>query len=412
VEAWDNLQTGIIKASQAISTFSKQGNNVGAAQARLLRGFLLWQVADLYGATPWRDIDSGGDILSAPEVITRAAAIDTVISDLNKAADVLPTRAASGYPSKDATFNKEAAWGLLAKVYLNRFIYTGAATPPASDMDAVISNVDKVINSGSFSLAPGAEYFSKNFGVGNQASTESVFAIVNTQGDGGEFGSRVHMTLHYNSGPSGWNGFTTIADFYNKWDQNDKRFSAEGTPAMKEKTGVKFGFLVGQQFDKDNKPLTDRAGNPLIFTLNVAPQGNGEVEGVRVLKYEPDFAGSTQFSSVDYPFLRYADLLLCKAEALWRKGGGDAPAITIINQVRANRGVPDITVIAANGQQILDERGFELYWEGHRRTDQIRFNDFNRAWTNKGVTPATKKLFPYPQGAVDTNPNLTQNPGY
>jgi len=61
---------------------------------------------------------------------------------------------------------------------------------------------------------------------------------------------------------------------------------------------------------------------------------------------------------------------------------------------------------------ILDERGYELYWEGFRRQDLIRFDKFTEAWQEKPVTDASKALFPLPTSAVDVNENLTQNPGY
>ncbi|HET6556614.1 MAG TPA: RagB/SusD family nutrient uptake outer membrane protein, partial [Prolixibacteraceae bacterium] len=61
---------------------------------------------------------------------------------------------------------------------------------------------------------------------------------------------------------------------------------------------------------------------------------------------------------------------------------------------------------------ILDERGFELYYEGLRRQDLIRFDKFTEAWQEKPVTDDNKKLFPLPTAAVDVNENLTQNPGY
>ena len=100
-----------------------------------------------------------------------------------------------------------------------------------------------------------------------------------------------------------------------------------------------------------------------------------------------------------------------KAEAQWRNGQS-GEAVNTINQLRLARGANTISAISADGQEILDERGFELYWEGHRRTDLIRFGKFTEAYAEKPATDETKKLFPIPQSAIDTNPNLVQNPGY
>ncbi|MFQ5631626.1 MAG: RagB/SusD family nutrient uptake outer membrane protein, partial [bacterium] len=62
---------------------------------------------------------------------------------------------------------------------------------------------------------------------------------------------------------------------------------------------------------------------------------------------------------------------------------------------------------------ILDERGFELLWEGFRRSDLIRHGKFLDAWTLKAASDGPhRNLFPIPQVQLDANPNLQQNPGY
>ncbi len=116
----------------------------------------------------------------------------------------------------------------------------------------------------------------------------------------------------------------------------------------------------------------------------------------------------------DYVLLRYADVVLMKAEAILR-GGTDTQgqtAATIVNDLRASRkattlGTVDLTAVLA-------ERGRELYWEGWRRQDQIRFGTFlNPVDQRPTKSPATAVLFPFPQQAIDSNPNLApQNPGY
>ena len=98
-----------------------------------------------------------------------------------------------------------------------------------------------------------------------------------------------------------------------------------------------------------------------------------------------------------------------KAEALLRRG--DEPAArAIVNDIRAKRGVADLATLTEDN--LLDERGFELYWEGHRRTDMIRFGKFLDAWTEKPASGDERLLFPIPAGQLAVNPNLKQNPGY
>jgi hypothetical protein len=61
---------------------------------------------------------------------------------------------------------------------------------------------------------------------------------------------------------------------------------------------------------------------------------------------------------------------------------------------------------------VLKERGYELYWEGLRRQDLVRFGKFGEVWQEKPVTAPTKVVFPIPTSALGANDNLVQNPGY
>ena len=114
------------------------------------------------------------------------------------------------------------------------------------------------------------------------------------------------------------------------------------------------------------------------------------------------------------------------AEAVLRGGsGGDkTTAVGYINQLRERaygNTNGNITAADLTLNFILDERGRELYWEGHRRTDLIRFGQFTSAtylWPWKGGVEtgtgvdAHYNLFPIPNTDRTANPNLGQNPGY
>ena len=115
--------------------------------------------------------------------------------------------------------------------------------------------------------------------------------------------------------------------------------------------------------------------------------------------------------TTDLPLFRYADVLLMKAEAYWRMGD-DVNALLALNTLRANRNPTAAPVTAIGPTTLLDERGFELYQEMIRRTDQIRFGTFTGAWTNKAASDPARNIFPIPQTAVDSNKNLQQNDGY
>jgi len=138
-----------------------------------------------------------------------------------------------------------------------------------------------------------------------------------------------------------------------------------------------------------------------------------------------NFEGSTvptQFSNTDFPLYRLADAYLMYAESVLRGGGGsNALALEYVNDVRARSHAAPITSADLTLDFILDERGRELNFEGHRRTDLIRFGKFTGGsylWPWKGGVkdgtsiPSSYNLFPIPLKAMLANPNLTQNPGY
>ena len=136
-----------------------------------------------------------------------------------------------------------------------------------------------------------------------------------------------------------------------------------------------------------------------------------------------DSAGN--FVDTDIPLIRLAEIYLNYAEATLRGGGGDTnTAVSLINQIR-ERGFGGSSGTISSGDLtldfILDERSRELYWEGLRRTDLIRYNRFTSSsylWPFKG-NEATgvgvdeyRNLFPLPANVVAINSNLTQNEGY
>jgi starch-binding outer membrane protein, SusD/RagB family len=375
-----------------------------AAEARFLRAFSVFLVLDGWGQVPYRE--DLKDFRKLPKTLQGAEAINFIVSEITAILPTLPDGPAF-------VANKDAARVLLMKTLLNKGAFLNKATPTfdAADMNQVITLADQIINSNKYSLDP--EYF-ENFAWDNdQKSSENIFTLYNKDADrGGNVRSRWFLGLHYNQTPSGWNGFTTLSDLYNKFDAADKR-RGQAYPGMTDVGGVRAGFLVGQQFDKNGVALKDRKGNPLAFTPEVKLKETGnnlEVTGIRVMKYPIDYTGGDQADN-DYVVFRYADVLLMKAEAMLRGGtGGSAAALPIVNQIRSIRGVTALGSV--NLDALLDERARELYWEGWRRQDLIRFNKFLGAWQEKAASGPERLLFPIPSEQLAVNPNLKQNPGY
>ncbi|MCO5946406.1 MULTISPECIES: RagB/SusD family nutrient uptake outer membrane protein [Mucilaginibacter] len=411
-DTWDELNTGVFRATQVI-TASGVSTQV-KAEASFLRAYFMFQVVDLFGQAPFRDPAGASD--ANPSVFTRSAATDFIIKDLEFAEANLTTPADIGHAGK------AAADALLAKVYLNKAVYTASAvggpfTFTPADMSKVIEYSNKVISSGDYQLTAPGKYFT-NFSWDNTTlSHEIIFGRVNTATNApANAHNRWRMTMHYNQSPSSWNGFTTLSDFYGSFEPTDERLGGN-YPGMTDLNGLKTGFLIGQQYGPGNVALKQRGGQPLIFTPKVDLNYSTEAQGIRVIKYLPHPAadGSVNDDNATnaYVLLRYSDVLLMKAEAIMRGGTdplGKTP-LAIVNDLRTDRGASALTAVDATA--MLAERGRELYWEGWRRNDQIRFGKFNDPVDQRPTKSAAfRTVYPIPQRAVDSNPNLKQNTGY
>ena len=438
-----------------------------AAEARFLRALSLYYLLDLYGQFPVRN--PGDNLLNAPTVLSGAAAAQFIINELNA---IIPSLSAT--PSLGQA-GQAAGQTLLMKCYLNRGAWVNRASPSFADSDMVkvITLGNAIIGSGKYHYQ--SDYFG-NFSVTNGNSTENIFQYVNTSGVGANNSgadARYMMTEHYNQETdynpnAGWNGFSTIGDFYNSFGVNgnvvkatasanrvggfftgvgannnpdtalDQRLGGTYYSSVTNVSGQRLGFQIGQQYDQHGTALKDRKGNPLAFDPTIAATmqetgANLELTGIRVVKYAPDFSNGTQYyegpSGNDLVIFRYSDVVLMVAEAKLRSTSqADATgALTLVNALRAARGAApmaapltlldngtyaNITSSVDNPNCLLAERGRELYWESVRRTDLIRFGVYNKIWQYKPTDDPHYLVFPIPNQALAANPNLVQNPGY
>ncbi|MEC4003216.1 RagB/SusD family nutrient uptake outer membrane protein [Flavobacterium sp. SUN052] len=393
--AWNSLLSNVYNCNLVIESGTATASQV--LQARFLRAFYYYNVVDLFGQAPYRP--AGSNLLDDPKVWSRNEATTFVISELEAIIGALPARV-----SGDASIvNSDAAHFLLAKLYLNKGVFDGSGTFAAADMTKVVQNVDAI--SGSL-----ASSYWANFAPDNNTSNEILFSSKNIQGgDGGNMQSKWRMCNHYNQNPSGWNGFSTLAEYYNRFNTSDAR-AKYSSPSLIAATGNPVGFQVGQQYAPGGvTPLQDRNSHPLIFTPAITLITNGaslETAGIRGVKYIPDVANFDKPDN-DLVLMRYSDALLMKVEAILRGGTGSSG--TILADIAARAGV-------AAAPNTLDgvyaERGRELWWEGWRRNDMIRFGKFLDSRELKPYSSDAKYLlFPIPADAL-FNANLKQNPGY
>ncbi|MEO9474374.1 MAG: RagB/SusD family nutrient uptake outer membrane protein [Cyclobacteriaceae bacterium] len=368
-----------------------------AAEARFLRAYFMWIVLDLWDQVPFRE--PGDNLLDAPTVLVGSDAADFIISEIE---DVLPLLSNT---NPDYRANQNAAHALLAKMYINKGVYANRANPTFSDadMDKVIEHVDAI-------SGKSIDFYWDSFGPdNNDVSSEIIFSIESIGGVRGTgqwliWFATFPAEMVLPGGGGGWNGFATISEFYNSFEDKDIRRYYEH-PTTKDNGGYNVGFLTGQQYDVDGNPIQDVVFTEEVPTIVGATLWNG----YRPLKYVPDFANGSSTPDNDFVLLRYSDMLLLKAEAELRKGN-DSEALTIVNEIRTNRNLDDFSSLDLDA--LLAERGRELYWEGHRRNDQVRFGTFLGSWTLKEASDPMYLIFPIPPEDVLSNPNLTQNPGY
>jgi starch-binding outer membrane protein, SusD/RagB family len=373
---------------------------------------------DIYGQVPYRAAADGPDVI--PSVKTRSEAFDWIMKDVDDAIAGLPN---FGTGSDMHKANKQAAQFLKARLLLNKAVYKADPKTPTTfafvpaDMDQVITLVNAIEASGKFALSTG---YWDNFKWDNyQKSTELILSRAsNGPGKATQTGGNTGITwatgmgTHYNQAFSGWNGFTTTADFYNSFADGDQRKTAELAGAT-EIHGFTAGFMAGQQYkyvDGKKVEVKDRSGGKLVFTPDVSLFFSTESKGIRTNKYplKGDQLGFNEEN--EFVIFRFADALLMKAEALVRTGKA-SDALVIVNNIRKRAGATSLSAVSLN--DLIAERGRELYLEGSRRTDLIRFGKYNDPVNERPLkSDAFRVVYPIPNQAVSSNPNLKQNFGY
>ena len=433
---------GKLQSDALSAAYNSGADKEKRAEALFLRSVAQFYLLDLYGQVPYRNIENYSALTAAP-VLNPNDAVDTLVNTLTS---IIPQLSADNSPY---SASPDAAKFLLMKVLLNKaaFLYKATATVDSkpvftdADMQQVIALGNEIINSGKYSLTP--NYFD-NFGPNNATSSkEEILAWPNNGSAGsavagrsnGGVNARWMMTLHYNSwdknntyGSAGWNGFSTVADFYNTFDTTDSRIGGKPYAGVTDQSGLKPGLVIGQQYNEAGEAIKDRQGNPLAFTADVnnieTDKRRLEIAGIRVVKYPPDYnaySGGNQTNQLQ--IFRYADVLLMVAEAKMRLLAPDmAGALLVVNQLRESRGAPTLTTITlvndakiSDPNTLLAERGREMYFESWRRQDLIRFGVFLKPWALKDADADKDNshlLFPISPDQLLANPNLTQNPGY
>ena len=360
-------------------------------EARVLRAIAYYHAIDNFGNVPFAD--ETAIVGAVPEQIKRADLYNWLETELKALIEssALPERGSTVY----GHVNKSVAKFLLAKLYLNAEVYTGTK---AYDKCATVLKdlMDDGYSLHTTSKGDFSAYQELFLADNDRCTDEIIFAIEQDGINTTSYGCTNYIIFASTGGEmdpdemgisSGWGGLRTTPEFYGLFDANDARnlFYTETQQSDIDDIGE---FSHGIAFRK--------------FRNRTSDGGYGKEKG---------------FVDTDFPMMRYADVLLMAAECEAR--GSAVDGYKGFNQVRQRAGLAAINTPTL--QNILDERGRELYQECWRRNDLIRFGQFtssNYLWQWKGnvkggaAVDAHRALFPIPDSDKLANTNLTQNEGY
>jgi hypothetical protein len=367
------------------------------AEARFLRAYQYWVLLDAFGNPPFvTEDDAIGKV--NPKQIQRVALFNYVESELKAIEGDLAAPRTNDYGRAD----QGADWALLARLYLNAQVYTGTAK-----YTEAITYSSKVI-AASYSLKNNyMDLFRSDNDVNN---TENILTInydgINGSNNGG-------TTYLINAGINADMNPTSYGVPGGGWGGNRTR---QNLPAL---------------FPNPNGTIDKRG---VFFGTKSAVDAVGEfTDGLRVTKFKnmtstnlPGRSLNGTFSSLDFALFRLAEQYLIYGEAVARGGSGGTVEtakayVNLLRQRAYGNASGDVSAAALTTDFYLDERGRELYWEGHRRTDLIRFGKFTGStylWAFKGGVqagaslPTFRNLYPLPLADLIANPNLVQNTGY
>ncbi|MCD8306255.1 MAG: RagB/SusD family nutrient uptake outer membrane protein [Prevotella sp.] len=422
------------------------------APLRAIRAFYLYMIMDLYGDTPLLNhvLDDDEEMVRSP----RAEVAEYIESELLA---VIPQLSEENNDDTYGRPNKWMAYALLAKLYLNWGVYTNDITTvdyntPNPKLNDCVAACDAIIDSGIFSVGTG--YHKKFWPDNGVQTTDFIYAMpfdpesLGTDYDGGHELDRFlayrnnQETTDADGNPTGQWGFQNSKNGGGIWVLTPEAAARYTLPGDERNDMV----LKGTQYVRDyynDYALTSTVlyhlGEPVVFTpiedaewqdfstLDVGENSDpvNLQEGYRLYKYPctPDtYSLWNVKGGNDVPIFRYADILLTKAEAIFRGATatkGATPA-SLINEVRDCSGAAHVEDVegTVTKQVLIDERGREFICEMWRRQDLIRFGMFEDDWGFKNdINPGAKtelwrRLMPVPESVMETNTNWSQNAGY
>ncbi len=434
---YSDVTAGITKANTILAELGQNAPVKMTAPARAIRAYFTWILMDSFGDTPILE-----KVPAEGEQVERAPR--------KKVAEWLEKELTAIYPALTTdvnanTYGKPTRWmaeALLAKIYINWPVYTADAIENYDAATAVNEKLQDCIalcediKSGGFSL--GSMEYRFKFAPDNGPQVEDfIYAM--------PYDAIDRAGMQYARPRSFKQLKNMLPNYYGSTDKFTQSFGGNMvvTPEFAKLFSLEgdqrnLNVLGGRVYNRDPRTLLP-TNEPFMYndkqvtfsrdiqlikqdnTIDVGGGDEGIQQGYHSIKWfiVPNDYNNGRNQSNDVPIFRYADILLTWAEALTRQGGAEAgdKAMNLFNEVRRYAKAPEITA-APTLQDILDERGRELFDENWRRNDQIRFGTFEGEFFPHytGFPDANfdkrHRIFPIEKEMLDLNPNWVQNPGY
>lgn len=372
----------VLNVTSELKTLSEENIKSIQGEARFIRASSYYYLYNLFGPVPIIEIPDGISPDSIESIgkntprATQQEMVDYIVNDLKFASDNLPVEE---NPIGKAT--KGSALAVLTKLYLHE-----------KDWQNTAGTAQQIIDLNYYSLY--SDYV-KMFSVDGEDNKEYIFRAPCIAQNGYANNYMAHAFPPSYPIQDNWENFgaqfRTYTSFYETFGDNDVRRNAFITHYTNKS---------GQEVEL----LRDAEGNAL--------------NNVRSFKYTPDPNGVGEYMGNDIVYIRYADILLSRAEALNELNGPNEESISLINQIRRRAHADEISLSQFEDKEalrdfILAERGREFFTEGLRREDLIRHGKFISSARERGKNAKDyQTLYPIPLSQIEANQNLKQNPGY
>ena len=382
------------------------------AEVRALRAIYYWYLLDLFGPVPL--VTSSDVSMQEVRQSSRAEVWRFAVSELEDTRWSLWAQYSQKPGDCYGRVTFPVATFALAKLMLNAEVYSG--TPQWLKTIEYCDDLEWI----GYQLESN---YQDNFIIHNENSQENIWTIPMDRDLYTNQQQNLYRSYHYRHAAA--YGFTGE----NGSCATKRVLQIFGYDTPDEDPRFQFNYWAGQVYDLYEDLVTDRMGNPLVYypwEVDIDLSGSPYVEtaGARMKKYEVDKNATKDGKLMDNDIVlfRYADALLMRAEAKFRLGGasyGSADGGTTAQQdfdaVRNRAGAPPRQLTL---QTLLDERLLELCWEGWRRQDLIRFNQYESLFQGDAFdakvdeSDGHTRLYPIPADVIALNHNLVQNPGY